>query len=589
MPTRLTRQRDGFSMIELLVTITIAGIAFVALVPVFVSAMKKVSGDTYRNVATQMAQDRIELIRQLDYDQINNANLNNADFPTVGAQLFSPTVPYYGGGTTPMTFHVLTQVALVPSTATLGGEQFKTVTVIAWWGPQADLTKIGPSVKPTRLQTQVYKQYAGPTVLTFTAATLVPMPAYGADLVWIKAMPLTLQATIASLDRPETAMVHFTIRDASSEVEFMDVVTAAPEGTYTWTYAGPLADGLYTVYAQARSTKNFAGNLAPLPLTVEQGPPAKPLNVQAVAGVNSVTVTWGASTAADFDHFEVFRSDNGSAGAYLYRGSTVGNVSPSYVDADASLQIGQTYYYIVYPVDQMGTALEAKGIMTYRGLPSDPAGVSMVDLTDKNPPPVPAWVGAPFSPGGLAVTVVWTKTIDAAPPAVPSGTKEFIVTRQSSSDAGVTWGSQIQLPPVTFDPAPLVTTQSVSDNTLTYGMKYRYAVLARDVAGNSSADAAWTIVTVPPQTRTLKVINSSMGQARYVYITSLNDAVYYNQSGAVVASAALARVTIPKKESRDWTLILADYRVHYSTTITVPFPVANVLPAPNGTSSVTVP
>ena len=60
----------GFSLVELLITIVLAGIVFAALVPVFVSAQKASSGDKARNVATNIAQDRIEKIRLLGFDQI---------------------------------------------------------------------------------------------------------------------------------------------------------------------------------------------------------------------------------------------------------------------------------------------------------------------------------------------------------------------------------------------------------------------------------------------------------------------------------------------------------------------------------------
>ena len=55
----------GFSMVELLVTVVLAGIIFAAMVPVFASALKKTSRDNFRVTATNIAQDRIEKVRQL--------------------------------------------------------------------------------------------------------------------------------------------------------------------------------------------------------------------------------------------------------------------------------------------------------------------------------------------------------------------------------------------------------------------------------------------------------------------------------------------------------------------------------------------
>src|SRR5450830_57830 len=64
---RARRAVRGFSMVELLVTVILAGIIFAAMVPVFVSAQQKASGDQMRNVALNAAQDHIEKIRQMPF------------------------------------------------------------------------------------------------------------------------------------------------------------------------------------------------------------------------------------------------------------------------------------------------------------------------------------------------------------------------------------------------------------------------------------------------------------------------------------------------------------------------------------------
>ena len=70
----------GFSLVELLVTIVLAGIIFAAMFPVFVSALKKTSGDQLRVVATNIAQDRLEKVRQLKYADITLAHLNDSSY-----------------------------------------------------------------------------------------------------------------------------------------------------------------------------------------------------------------------------------------------------------------------------------------------------------------------------------------------------------------------------------------------------------------------------------------------------------------------------------------------------------------------------
>ena len=59
------RGDGGFSLIELLVTIVLAGIIFLAMVPLFVSGLKTTSTNTRRVVATNVAQARIEKMRML--------------------------------------------------------------------------------------------------------------------------------------------------------------------------------------------------------------------------------------------------------------------------------------------------------------------------------------------------------------------------------------------------------------------------------------------------------------------------------------------------------------------------------------------
>ena len=77
---RACNRGAGFSFVELLVTIIIAAIAFAAMVPVFVGASQKASGNKARNIALNVAQDRLEKIRQLDFDQITIDNVESATF-----------------------------------------------------------------------------------------------------------------------------------------------------------------------------------------------------------------------------------------------------------------------------------------------------------------------------------------------------------------------------------------------------------------------------------------------------------------------------------------------------------------------------
>jgi prepilin-type N-terminal cleavage/methylation domain-containing protein len=86
----------GFSMVELLVTIVLAGIIFAAMVPLFASALKKSAADNNRVLATNLAQERLEKVRLLRFADITATNLNSA---TIGPNWFTTTETPVGGKT----------------------------------------------------------------------------------------------------------------------------------------------------------------------------------------------------------------------------------------------------------------------------------------------------------------------------------------------------------------------------------------------------------------------------------------------------------------------------------------------------------
>ncbi len=126
----------GFSLVELLITIVLAGIIFAALVPVFVSAQKASSGDKARNVANNIAQDRIEKIRLLGFDQIvdDASHLRSSTF--AGGQFGTSFTP---AGSS-RSYSVAYSVDNVPST---GAVNYKRVSVtVSWTAPPAPVQPV---------------------------------------------------------------------------------------------------------------------------------------------------------------------------------------------------------------------------------------------------------------------------------------------------------------------------------------------------------------------------------------------------------------------------------------------------------------
>ena len=141
---RACDREAGFSFVELLVTILIAGIAFAAMVPVFVSAQQVSSGEQMRNVSLQLAQDKLEKVRGLDYDLITQANLQSSTFAD---SQFGTSVSWATGGGGSRTFTVTYQVDLIDSDgnagATPGDEAYKQVTITTAWTGRAEPRQAG--------------------------------------------------------------------------------------------------------------------------------------------------------------------------------------------------------------------------------------------------------------------------------------------------------------------------------------------------------------------------------------------------------------------------------------------------------------
>jgi type II secretory pathway pseudopilin PulG len=82
-------------MVELLVTIVIAGIVFAAMIPFFANALSRTSQDELRVDSTNIAQERIEQVRLLNYADITESSLNTVD-NAFGDGRFGPTYSLVG-------------------------------------------------------------------------------------------------------------------------------------------------------------------------------------------------------------------------------------------------------------------------------------------------------------------------------------------------------------------------------------------------------------------------------------------------------------------------------------------------------------
>ncbi|MDO8941975.1 MAG: hypothetical protein Q7U75_02260, partial [Desulfobacterales bacterium] len=153
-------------------------------------AQQRNSADNARNVALQVAQDKIEKVRQLDYDQITQANLESVSYAD---GQFGSYWDFVRNGATKR-YTIQYTVAPVPSTAAPGSEKYKKVEIrVTWVAPPAP-------VKAAVLQTLVYRQYAGPEIASYTVGPPSIFDPLTPDAATIIASPVVVDVTISPED-----------------------------------------------------------------------------------------------------------------------------------------------------------------------------------------------------------------------------------------------------------------------------------------------------------------------------------------------------------------------------------------------------
>lgn len=478
---RASGRQAGFSFVELLVTIIIAGIAFVALVPVFVSAQQKGGQAERRTAAINLAQDRLERLRQLPWNALSDSLTAT---PVAGLTWGDVTV---SGKTY--------TVDLLGVTA--AGDGQKTVTVRVSWAESGGQGKV-------QLSTNIFRQLPGPQI---TDLSFFPQPDPNAPSQgnWIRVLngagDVTITATVNPAQVLDCKRVRFTVVDMSGllqpVVQYVETPVPGTDNQFALTWKGvdktgtvvPLHDGLYRVSAVAYSKddpvdgSSYPGNTYPRDIRIETGvPPAVDFSVyEGKIATPTVNLLWSPSSAADWDHFEVWRAD--SAGAYSMISEKV--YSFGYVDA-VGLTDGETYSYIVRAVDTAGNALPLESLTGKQASPvTSGAGA---------PPPQPIGLRVSFS--GANVKIDWT------PPASLARVTGYHVYRDADADH-----SSKTLVAVAAS-LPSVSSYAAYDRSIEWSTAYSYTVVAFAADGIESAAAslvtgqtydasAWATITTP--------------------------------------------------------------------------------------------
>lgn len=545
-----SRREGGFSFVELLVTIIIAGIAFAAMVPLFVSAQQVTAADQLRNAALQLAQDKLEKIRALDYDLITEANLSDPDF--MGGQ-FGTSVQWATGGGNTRTFTVAYKVDLLPEGSQNGKELYKQVTVTAsWTAPPAP-------VKPAVLSTMVSKQYAGPrivrfevgpdSVLEYDATTGASTIVSGPVVLDAYIAPEDIQSMNQSASESSRGYVLFTVTAQNGQTVVASGKVTQPVSPgepahyqFVWDNSG-VSDGLYVFEAVA--VAGFGSRAQGVPVSVgilysNHAPPA-PTSLEVTAvGDGVVYLHWVAPAAGDIAGYEVWRSEDGVTFAKV--ADLAGAEKTDYADTGLTNEV--TYYYKVRATDTEG--LHSPFTPTVAATPEPPG--------DTKPPSVPAGLTAAKVPEQPSITLTWTASTDEGNP--PTGVAGYTVERSAD---GVNWSTLVALYPGT----------TYTDATAGYAKTWYYRVRAVDGVGNVSGWAGPVAATTDPQPkRTITVYNNS-SSAVYVWVYDPAANLWYTTTGVASSVRPATGTQIKKNKSARWTnLPPAGYNVYFLSTST---------------------
>jgi len=533
------RQR-GFSFVELLVTIVLAGIFFAAMVPLFVQAAQTSAGDNARTVALGIAQDKMERIRSLPYDDVEKAKLETdaarglGKDASVGGKVFlldyavdyiwAPDQPYHEAGL----------------------ELYKMVTVKAYWegNPRP--------VKNVILRTAIYRQHTGPDMLSLlvtprsqdgvTKGMIVPE---ADNFVYVSAYVSTA-ASIKEVD----------FKAESGSHSYGATVTQTAGGSvYVWKWdATDAPDGFYKITAYAVSTAGEQGNTWRVVEQLETGKPPAPASLIAEPGDLSVTLDWQTPAAGDIAYYEIWRSETPlRENATLLATNLEAVHYPDTAVANDTIEEPHHYYYWVYSIDLVGNTSDAA---TADAKPSWSAG-------DHAAPTVPSLTATWQS---TTITLSWLASQDS------SGVAYYEIVRSTD---GVNYGPLAQ-------PGPL--SVSYVDSVGTDSPQYWYEIRAVDASVNVNR-SAFSAPVGPLQTpitkTTLTVTNDRIGANKPCTVT-VRDVVsrlYYDQNG--VASNSAPTVTIESKGgSAQWHNLPIDKTFTVAATYSSGRPLSSSQQAP---------
>lgn len=321
-----TKRQRGMTLIEVMVGALLLLFAMAGIVPLFLTGLSQASGVRLKSIATNLAREKMEQIRQLDYREIYDEDMAALD-PTLGERTLESLF-----GVTETVRDTVFTIDYVVNESGYGEGKLKEVTVnVVWEAP--------PPTSPASITTLIHQQFLGPR-----GSRLTLEPTYTDPLG--TPFPLLSGATTARyyVAQADWGLVFYDL-DAPSPsprnvyarmVFFDDTGQSIPLGGASQEYkigtsyirysrgddgkidavwfeyafdASILPDGYWEFRAVAYNAYSEPGNTWRLRVRVEQGAPAAPTDFSATPQSDNQTVVlnWAGGQERDRAYYVLER------------------------------------------------------------------------------------------------------------------------------------------------------------------------------------------------------------------------------------------------------------------------------------------
>lgn len=378
--SRNRRTAPGFTLVEVMVASLLLLLAMAGIVPFFLGGLNQASSVRYKSIATNIAREKMEQIRQLDYREILDEDDPNPSGLLTLEERFGTTTTQRD-----ITFDIDYDVReeTFYETGTL-----KNATVRVSWTPP-------PRASPAAISTLIYQERFGPRGERLVVQPTYPDPG-GTPFGWIRGSTVikyylaeadwglvfrdvtspasTMRPIYAKFSFESDAGAKYYLGESTGEddepmLPASDYLRYTTDGngrlTAVWfeysfdaSATPPLVpDGYWTLCATAYNEYAQPGSTWRLRLRIENGGPAAPQNLVAVPQADNETIWlyWSCGPETDRAYWVIERScwdhDLGDWGNGETVTSDLDANTSSYKDTVSIEEVPSFYKYRVYAVD----------------------------------------------------------------------------------------------------------------------------------------------------------------------------------------------------------------------------------------------